>query len=239
MIARSSHILLLASLAILTTAQSSRAVTSVQLKQKAAEEEADRVMRRFYDTLDFGVIYREMYVSDPLKSRAVLSMFTGIFMDQKLEKAPAPTFDFAAMERAYIANQNFDFLTSARHFTYDGDEEAFEKEAEQQLIRYYMPTVSRSLPILTSEELDSRLTANLNHLSEFWRKFVVKHNFETDLYRKRISLFEESRSPEERFVKQIGLGRAIYVVRRERHYLYFVEENNKFKMLYVTPRVQD
>ena len=235
-----SLFVLLSLLATSSMAQANRPKTTRQsAKQKAAEEAADRVMRRFYETLDFGVICREMYVSEPLKSGAVRSMFTGIFMHQRLERAPDPTFDFVAMERAYIANQDFDFLTSARHFTYDGDEEAFKKEAEQQLIRYYIPTVSRTLPILTSEELDSRPTANLNHLSEFWRKFVVRQKFETDLYRKRISLFEESRSPEERFVKQIGLGRKIYVVRRERHYLYFVEENNKFRMLYVTPRVQD
>ena len=240
MIQKCSLIVLLTLLATSILAQTNRPTTKRQsAKQKAAEEEADRVMRRFYDTLDFGVVYREMYVSEPLKSAAVRSMFTGIVMHQRLERAPAPTFDFAAMERAYIANQNFDFLASARHFTYDGDEATFKKEAEQQRIRYYMSTVSPSLPILTAEDLDSRLTSNLNHLSEFLRKFVVKQNFETDLYRKRISLFEESRSSEERFVKQIGLGRKIYVVRRERHYLYFLEENNKFRMLYVTPRVQD
>jgi hypothetical protein len=238
MIARSSHILLLAFLAF-PTAQNARATTAAQLRQKAAEEEADRVMRRFYDTLDFGVIYREMYVSEPLKSREVRATIRATIRQHSIG-TPAPTFDFAALERAYIAWRNFDFLVSAQNFTYDGDEETFKKEAEQQLMLHYMPMLSpANSPILTSEELDSRLTANLNHLSEFWRRFVVKENFETDLYRKRISLFEESRSPEESFVKQIGLGRKIYVVRRERLYLYLVEENNKFRMLSVTPRVQD
>jgi hypothetical protein len=239
MIARSSHILLLAFLGVLTTAQTVSATVSAKLKQKAAEEYADRIMRRFYETLDFGVIYREMFVSEPLKSREVRSIFRGIAMHQRLERAPAPTFDLAAMERAYIAKRNFDFLTSARHFTYDGDEEAFKKEAERMILQYYMPMQSPNFPTLTSEELDSHFTANLNHLSEFWRKFVVKGNFGSDSYRQRISLFQESRTPERDFVKQIGLGKKIYVVRRERLYLYFVEEHGKLKMLTVTPRVQD
>jgi len=230
MIVRSSNILLLAFL-VLTTAQTARAA---ELTQKAAEEEADRVMRRFYETLDFAVIYREMYVSEPLKSREVRATVRGSV------GASAPTFDLAARERAYIAKRNFDFLVSAQGFTYDGDKETFKKGAEQQLRLYFMPMLSpANSPILTSEGLDSRFTANWNHLSEFWRKFVVKENFETDLYRKRISLFQESRPPERDFVKQIGLGKEIYVVRRERHYLYFVEENKKFRMLSVTPRVQD
>jgi len=233
MIVRSSNILLLAFL-VLTTAQTSRATTAAQLRQKDAEEEADRVMRRFYETLDFGVVYREMYVSEPLKSREVRATV------RSSVGAPPSKIDFAARERAYIAKRNFDFLVSAQGFTYDGDKETFKKGAEQQLMLYFMPMLSpANSPILTSEGLDSRFTANWNHLSEFWRKFVVKENFETDLYRKRISLFQESRPPERDFVKQIGLGKEIYVVRRERHYLYFVEENGKFRMLSVTPRVQD
>jgi len=132
MIQKCSLIVLLILLATSIIAQTNRPTTRRQsAKQKAAEEEADRVMHRFYETLDFGVIYREMYVSDPLKRREVGTLFRAIAMRQALEKAPAPTFDFPALERAYI------------------------------------------------------------------------------------------------------------VVRRERYYLYFVEENNKFRLLSVTNRVQD
>jgi len=233
MIVRSANVLLLA-LLVLTTAQTARASTAAQLKQKDAEEEADRVMRRFYETLDFAVVYREMYVSEPLKSMEVRATVRGSV------GAPATKIDFAARERAYIAKRNFDFLVSAQNFTYNGDKQTFEQEAEKQLKLYYMPMLSpANSPIATSEELDSRFTANWNHLSEFWRRFVVRENFETDLYRKRVSLFEESRPPLIDFVKQLGLGKEIYVARRERHYLYFVEENNKFRLLSVTPRVQD
>jgi len=236
MIQKCSLIALLILLASSSIAQTNRPTTTRQsAKQKAAEEEADHVMHRFYETLDFGVVYREMYVSEPLKSREVRTLFRSV-----AGRGPAPTIDFAARERAYIAQRNFDFLVSAAHFTYDGDKETFRKEVEEQIKQYLMPMQSPAYPpVLTSEELDSRFTANMNHLSEFWRKFVIRENFESNLYRQRISLFQESRSPERDFVKQIALGKRIYVVRRERHYLYFVEENNKFKLLSVTPRVQD
>jgi hypothetical protein len=231
MITRSLKIVLLAFL-VLATAESVNAAISAQSKQKAAEAEADRVMQRFYETLDFGVIYREMYVSEPLKAREVRATIR-----PSLGRAPVPVFEFPALERAYIAARNFDFLVSAVHFTYDGDKETFKKEAEEQIKQYYMPMQSPAYPpVLTSEQLDSRFTATMNHLSEFWRKFVVRENVGSDFYRQQISIFQESRSPIRGFVKQIGLGKKIYVVRRERHYLYFVEENNKFKMLSVTPR---
>lgn len=240
MIVRSSHILLLAFLAVLTTAQNAHAMTSAQLKQKAAEEQADRVMRRFYDTLDFGAVYREMYVSEPLRNREVRAIITRIAMQNSFGTSPAPTFDLTAMERAYIAKRNFDFLVSAQNFTYDGDKDSFGKDAAKQIDQYYMPMMSlANYPILTSEQLDSRFTANMNHMSEFLRRFVVSKNLGTTLYRKRIALFKESNPPEEDLMKFFGLRKKIYIVRRERLHLYFVEENGNFRMLSVTSRVMD
>jgi len=94
-------------------------------------------------------------------------------------------------------------------------------------------------PILTSEQLETRFTANLNRMNEFLRKHVVSKNFNTDLYRKRIAAFKESRSPELDFIGLLGSSQTVYVVQRERLHLYFVEENGEFRMLSATPRVMD
>ena len=184
------------------------------------------------------MIYREMYGSDQLKHREVESSIGNLLLDRKTLRLP-PLIEFAAMERALIAKRNFDFLVSAMNFTGEGDREIFQNEFELNIERYYMPIISpANRPILTSAQLDSVFTANFDHLNEFLRKHVVSKNYNTDLYRKRVASFEESRTPETKFIESMT-ERKVYIVQRERLHLYFVEENGQFKMLSMTPRVQD
>src|SRR5882762_3454892 len=95
-----SLILMLASLTLSTAAQRKRVPKSPQPeKQRAAEEAADLVMRRFYDTLDFGVIYSEIYVSEPLKHREV-QIIIGNLLQQGRSDLSSSLLDLATMERA-------------------------------------------------------------------------------------------------------------------------------------------
>lgn len=207
-------------------------------KQKGAEAAADRVLTRFYETLDFAVIYREMYVSDLLKLREV-QIIIGNLLRQGRRDLSVPPIEFPTMERAYIAKRNFDFLVSAENFT-DERDESFDKELKPSIEKYYMAMMSpANWPILTSEQLDSRFTANLDQMNEVFRKHVVSKNLGSDLYRQRIASFKESRAPEQGLGRMFGLGQDIYVVQRERLHLYFLEENGQFRMLSVTPRVMD
>jgi hypothetical protein len=148
--------------------------------------------------------------------------------------------DFAAMERAYLAKRNFDFLVSAQNFTYDGDEEKFGRDLEAELKRYYMPMMSpASWPILSSSELDIRFTSNFDHMNHFLRNYVVPKNYGNDAYRSRVTSFQESNRPENRLSERFEIDQKVYVVQRERLHLYFVEENGTFRMLSVTNRVMD
>ena len=59
---------------ILSTTATSQTRTRAQRasgEKRLVEEAADRVMRRFYETLDFGTVYRELFVSNPLKEEEV------------------------------------------------------------------------------------------------------------------------------------------------------------------------
>ena len=140
MILRFTLILLLTLLATSSFAQNNLPARTPARseRQKAAEEAADRVMHRFYETLDFGAIYKEMYVADPLKTAEVRWTIRGILMQgvfalPSQERPKTLNIDFAAMERAYIAKENFDFLSSAVKFTYDGDESKLKKEFENTM----------------------------------------------------------------------------------------------------------
>lgn len=46
-------------------------------RQLAAQEAADRIVQRFYETLDFGVVYRGMYVRNERIRRAEVEIIMG------------------------------------------------------------------------------------------------------------------------------------------------------------------
>jgi hypothetical protein len=212
-------------------------------EQPLVEEAADRVMRRFYETLDFATVYRELFVSNPLKEKEVRITVGYVFqagMPAGKFNDAARIMDFPPLERAYLASKQFNFLVSAQNFTYDGDEEKFGQELEAKLKQFYMPMMAKTQwPIKTSDELDSHFTANYEELNSFLRQYVVAKNYQSDLYRSRLAAFRESKPPVSRIKDIFGLRQELYVAQRERLHLYFVKENGVFKMLTVTNRVMD
>lgn len=242
----SQHKLLFSSCAVLLicfaftnpafTQRRRKSVARISEKQKRAEAAADRVMARFYQTMDFGVIYSELFVSDPLKRREV-EITIGHFLMQHTEDQQVPPIDFASLERAYIAERNFDFLSSAVGATCEVDPESLDKELVFNVEQYYMPIISPTNgPVLTAEQLDTRFTANFEHLCAFLRRYVLMRNYGTALYRKRLASFQQTRPPEMAYIRSYA-GQEVYVVQRERLHLYFVEQNGKFRMLSTTTRV--
>jgi hypothetical protein len=214
-------------------------------EQRAAEEAADRVMRRFYDTLDFKAVYDDLYVPEPFKSIEVRWTIRGFVWqssaDAKRGELPKTiAIDFSAMERAYIARQNFEFLLSAIMFTHrDEDLTKFKTEFAEL---YQALQRERIKPILTSEQLDATFTARLDQLDNLLRKYVDAKSFDTPPYRSALLSVEESReeeSPRLRELFQLDATRKIFVVRRERNYLYFIWVNGQMRMLSSTPRIQD
>jgi len=126
MILRLSLILLLSLPLGSSVAQTNRSskLSALAEKQKAAEEAADRVMSSFYETLDFKPIFDDLYVRDPLRTTEVRWTIRGIVWQSTAASQPQTlpktlSIDFAAMERAYIASENFEFLSSAVRFTHD------------------------------------------------------------------------------------------------------------------------
>jgi hypothetical protein len=229
-----------------SVAQAKHHVTRSQsAKQLNVEQAADHVMLRFYETLDFKTIYDEMYVADPFKSTEVRWTIRGIVWQSTAASRP-PTvrkrllIDFPAMERAYIARQNFLFLRSAVKFTHD---KTAEDEFKAQFEELYQRLIKeRSTPILTSNDLDKAFTARLNQLNDLLRKYVVKTDFNSSRYKAAAASIEESRAEESSRLKdlfQLKRQQPIFIVRRENHYLYFIENGGQLRMLSSTPRIQD
>ncbi len=216
-------------------------------KAEQAEAAADRIFKRFYETLNFGDIYREQYVGRDLR-KAEVDIIAGNMMlsgpgDPSTTKA---TIAFPARERAYIANSNYRWLSAAASMTYDGDRELLQKEMGNAFELYYSPLNDKATwPILTSEQLDTRLTSRMNSLADFFRKYVVPKNVDTEAYRLKCKSISETKPPEDLVeLKQLfayaGLSSdaEIFVVRRERFYIYLLEENGAFKMLSFSDRIR-
>ena len=183
-------------------------------EQRSVEAAADRVMRRFYETLDFGTVYRELFVSNPLKEKEVRVTVGYVFQAGlpvgKFNDA-ALTMDFAPLERAYLASKQFNFLVSAENFTYDGDKEKLRKELEPKLKQFYPPMIADAKwPIKTSDELYHHFTANYEELNSFLHQYVVPKNYNSDFYRSRLAAFRETKPPVSRIKDIFGLRQKLY-----------------------------
>ncbi|HEX8097880.1 MAG TPA: hypothetical protein VF507_07585 [Pyrinomonadaceae bacterium] len=106
-------ILVIVGSAVCVTAQEQTAKVTNPEKRQAVEAAADRVMQRYYETLDFGNIFKEMYVSDVNLRHTEIEAMTSGFLDWKSEDK----ISYAARERAYVAFGNFWFSMSAALLT--------------------------------------------------------------------------------------------------------------------------
>jgi len=232
-----------------TLPQQNERVAQSLAKQKAAEATADRVMRRLHETLEFADVYRQFYVSNPEIRQFEIQLVAGNMISQSplVTEPKERKITPEALERAYLALANYHFMMSAATITYDGDKNAFEQEFRNVWELYYKPLSSpTNWPILTSEQLDERFTARFNQLAAFFRKYVDSKNFDTPRYRARCNAVRESKSPEpvtglRKLFEHVGLPpkAPIYTVRRERFYLYFIEEAGELRMLSFSSRIMD
>ena len=234
------------SLGLLASAQS-------PAKQQLAEAAADRIVKRFYEELDFGVIYREMYVSNPKLRKAEVQ----IIMENMIRQGDhwsgdssgierRRDIDFATMERAYIALSNFHWLSAAASMTHKRDDKEFTKARDEANEKYLDPmNDKKEWPILTSNQLDEKMTARFNGMSNFFRPYVSRSSFDTPEFKRRETAIEETRPPDsieafKALFEPFGLKPTdeLYLVRRGRFYFYLLKENGELRMLTWTDRTR-
>jgi len=226
--------------------------SQTQNKQELAEAATDKAIRRFYNTLDFADVYRESYVTNAnLRKAEVEIVMQNMIMSgdvwAKPEQLKSRNIDFSAMERAYVAQGNFEWLAAAVFATYQGDDKKLREESEAIWDKYMAPLNDKiSWPILTSKELDERITSSFNNMSNFLKAHVVRSNFDTAEFRQREQTIVESRAADpldqlKELFAPAGMKSSdnIYLVRRGRFYFYMLEENGEFKMLSYNNRIRD
>ena len=205
-------------------------------KQTLAEHAADRMMKRFYETLQFKTIWDEFYVTDTGLRNLEVESTTFSLIRYRAQKLPEMRISMDARERAYIAQHDFWATTSAALFTNGAvplDDDYGSK---------YESITQRPKPYLNAAEIDKDFTAVMNQLSEANRKFIVPQNVGSPAYNERLTKFHESNPPNLERIRIVfaaaGLSKdaPIYLVRREMLHLYLIEEKNEFKILTILNR---
>jgi hypothetical protein len=211
-----------------------KSVRMTQAKQEAVEAAADRVMKRFYKTLDFGVLWKEMFVSDPeLRHKEVIAVTFN-----KLDYRTKEPISFEARERAYIALGNLNFCLSALGFTNRAllDNPEFTEEMNKSAKPF-----TGSRPSRNTAEL-YEMARKIDDISAQLRKYILRDKYNTPDYRLALSKFKEDERDKLNRLPSVfepaGLKKStpIYMARREMFYLYFIEERGALKLLTFTSR---
>ena len=211
---------------------------AVDKEQPKVEEAADRVMKRFYATLNFETIWKEDVVSNAsIRAQEVFLLMLQLTWESK-QRIP-----LADQERAYLAQRNFQMLLSAVKFTAPQtiDRAAFEQELKEP----YESLTRIERPIVSAADMEARFTTPMNHLCDILRKYVDPGSYNGTSYRARAAAFTEDAPDEAQRLQKVfqlssfATGTKVYLARREMFYLYFIKEADAFKLFTISGRLRD
>lgn len=211
---------------------------SVTIGQKEAEVAATLAMKRFYETLDYAVIWKEFYVTAGALRDFEVEAMTASLVSYRAEGLSPHRLSKESRERAFIAMRNYWGLLSAVQFTTDHD-------LPETLSPLYQSITRRQRPYANSEELDTDFTAVMDRMSDILRKLVLPKNVDSTSYRFKLKKFVETNPADREDMNEVfapaGLSRdaKVYIVQRESFHLYLIEENGQYKILSVLSRIRD
>jgi hypothetical protein len=213
-----------------STQEQAKDKTASSAKQLAAEQAVDKVLARFYETLDFGVVWKEMYVSDEKLRHLEVEAIIFKFLDHEAKDEVS----HEAKERAYVAIGNYWHCLSAMTFTASESElEAAYKEIQKP----YESFSQHPKKISTSEALDLFVTSKMIEIGTLLRKRVASNQFNSLDYKDKLGKVDENEPANIDRIREVftpaGLKpeTQIYVVDREIFHYYLIEEQGQFKLL--------
>ncbi|HEY6120537.1 MAG TPA: hypothetical protein VIV66_11285 [Pyrinomonadaceae bacterium] len=206
--------------------------------QREAEVTASRAMKRFYETLDYAVIWKEFYVTEGALRDFEVEAMTSSLVSYRAEGLSPHRLSKDSRERAFIAMRNYWALISALEFTTN-------KKVPESIKPLYESITERQTPYATSDELDTQFTAVMDRMSDTLRKLVVPQNVDSKAYKLKMNQFVETNPATREDMNEVfapaGLSRdvKVYTVQRESFHLYLIEENGQYKILSVLSRIKD
>jgi len=192
-----------------------------------AETAAQKIVERFHQTLDFGGIFAQQFVTEPrLRSRAV-----SIDEEDKWKQ-----FDLPTRERIYVSMLTWLHLWSEYMLIQKENDEPPEI-ANLPEPRFF----SGANPPKTVSEVNAAIL-ELENLSAVYRKYFSARVFQSAQYRESIRKEAEYAKSHSHNVPRVEKGNAkfgipetvpVYVVRPEAFDYYFIRENGTMKLFYI------
>ena len=215
---------------------SQEASPSERAKLRRAEQAADYLIRRFRETLDFGIVWKELRPSNAGPALLALIMAESAAENRK-------EMDAALAERGFVALANLLHLKSAYDLSVAkigsgvSEEELTPKEIQgAERANIYIKTNGKE-PRTVSELKEYISEAEV--LARLYRKHLSRASFETAAYKENLRYLAEFFKTEDdkyriaELDKDFGLGKDVkeFRVTRGAFYYAFIEENGEMKLI--------
>jgi hypothetical protein len=212
------------------------AVSRSQPAVRRAEAAANRFIKRFRETLDFGLVFDEMFVSDAVQRLRNAGFFRGINISERLVQ----NLDEAALERTYKAFMNYYYLKAA----YDlgvGKEEGAPPEVAAALRASKFHNLlsdegSGDSPTITTRHELEEYVADLNNIAALYRQQLPQNVFDSATYKTSLKAINKDKHSQVRVrngYEDFGIkeGTKVYTLEQDIFIFFLVEENGELKVL--------
>lgn len=215
-------------------------------KLEQASKAADHVIKRFRETLDFGVVFDETASQQALQ---LLHRGSKLFSFDKVDFRFLQASDGKTKERLFKVEMNFYYIKGAYDAAFIenlGDEEKEriplppDVKAFAEKSRFVKVLLEESTPedtprIDTTEELNQYL-AEVEHITLLLRKQLPRDYFKTETYKKTLQEMNKSRKPGIEVLQghqDLGISNEteVFVVTCDLFTIYFVEDAGQMKAL--------
>ena len=201
---------------------------------KPVSESANQFIEIFHKTLDFGIAFDKMYVSDAIPKMRKSHYFQSIELNSELEA----TADDAVLEEYYKVFMNYYYLNGLCNIGDEADTippEVAEFIKSTKFAKIILNENSDDKVITTVEEI-KQFTTELNNIVDLYRKCIPKDTFKSKKYKTMLKKLTIKQSPNLEILdgyEDFGIkkGAKVYLLERDLFIFYFVKENGKFKIL--------
>jgi hypothetical protein len=214
--------------------EKSSAVPSQEARR--VEEAADRFIKRFRETLEFGIVFDEMFVPDAVQRLRNAGFFQGINIGEQL----VPNLDDATLKRTYKAYMSYYYLKAA----YDlgvGKEGNTPPEVAAALraSKFYNLLSDEGggdSPTVTTRQEMEQYVADLNKIAALYRQQLTPSVFTSPTYRASLQAIKKDKRSSVRIrngYEDFGVreGVKVYEVEQDLFTFFFVEESGELKVL--------
>jgi hypothetical protein len=196
---------------------------------------ADRFIERFRETLNFGVVFDEMFVDDAIQRLRKAKFFRGMHIDRRLEK-----LDDLVLTRTYKAFMNYYYLKAVYDLGVrkgqDPPPEVTTVIRTSKFSDLLSDEGSGDSPVVTTQQDLDQFVADLDKIAASYKKHLPPDFFKTRTYKENLKLINK---PEDTFPRihdghetlGVAKGTKVYEIEQDVFTFFFIDKNGELKVL--------